>query len=226
MFVKDADMTCLRQGDILKDIPYPLLDTVEIRLLAATLVADGGNPTAFRAAEIKYRDAPAWICQSITRIGFAAVISQCCDIEPHHGKIGQPTIAFARLVPVPPGPAKDSRRLESLRANKYPLDTNDPGYVNLYHIPACDVLDGREWVVDYNQVLSIPRSEFPAIMARKILQMSDDARIRFKIKLAASFGRLMPEEEASGHPWLVGGELQTGDLTAQENAGDAAEPHA
>ena len=55
-------------------------------------------------------------------------------------------------------------------------------------------------MVDYNQVLSLSSSDLPKILKRKILQMDDDSRIRFKLKIQASFGRLSPEELASGHP--------------------------
>jgi hypothetical protein len=34
--------------------------------------------------------------------------------------------------------------------------------------------------------------------------MNDDARIRFKIRLSASFARFTEEEWALGHPWLGG----------------------
>jgi hypothetical protein len=213
MFIGDADMTCLRQGDILKNVPYPLLNTIEIRLLSSA-PAEAWKPSEFRAHETNFRESPAWTCQSMVRICFAAVISQCCDIAPHHGKIPQQTIALARLIPIPRGPAKDVEKLASLMANKYPLDPDDPGYINFFYVPTQVLLDNKDWVVDYNQVLSIPATEFPAILGRKILQMNDYERIKFKIKLAASFGRLMEEEQALGHPW-----------TRTENAGDNLAPN-
>jgi len=58
------------------------------------------------------------------------------------------------------------------------------------------------WTFDERQ-LSIPTGEFPAVLDRKVLQMTDDSRIRFKIKLGAAFGRNTPDEEATGHPWLA-----------------------
>ena len=64
----------------------------------------------------------------------------------------------------------------------------------MFYIPAHPNLDGREWVVDYNQLFPIPSTEFPAILAKKILQMEDAWRAKFKIKLAASLGRLTEEE--------------------------------
>jgi hypothetical protein len=146
-------------------------------------------------------------------------LSQCCDIAPRRGRILQPTIALARLIPVPPGLAGNADKLASLQANKYPLNPEDPGYINLFHIPEHPLLDGREWVVDYNQVLSIPATEFPEILQRKILQMNDFERIKFKIKLATSFGRVMEEEQAIDHPWL-----RPPEIAPAEGAGDVAMP--
>jgi hypothetical protein len=206
MFVADADMdkTCLRQGDILKNVLYPLVVADEVRFLG--IANSSADPVAlpWQAEQITLRNSPAWKCQMFARLGLAAVISQCCDIAPKNGRITrQPTIALARLVPVPSGPAKDPEKLASLQANKYPLNPEDPGYINYFYLPQDERLDGKDWVIDYGQVLSIPSAEFPGILDRKILQMTDDARIRFKIKLGASFGRSTQEEEQAGHPWLA-----------------------
>lgn len=205
MFVPDAamDKACLRQGDILKNILYPLLIRSDIRVLGSYSLSEPPNSNVtFQLEEVTYRQSPALRCLASARITFAAVISQCCDIEPRNGKIVQASIALARLVPVPPSPAKDAAKFASLSANKYPLNPDDPGYFNYFYITSNELLDGKDWVVDYNQVLSIPAAEFPAIMQHKVLQMDADTRIKFKIKLAASFARLTQEEEALDHPWV------------------------
>jgi hypothetical protein len=205
MFLADGDVdgTCLRQGDILKDVVFPLLAAEEVVFLG-TIDPQGSDGTfKFRPKQVAHRKSAAWQCQLLARMGFAAVISQCCDLEPRHGKILQPTIALARLIDVPKSIANDSERLKSLAANKYPLNPGDPGYLNYFYVSPHDRLEERGWVVDYNQVLSIPSSEFPVILGRKILQMTDDFRIRFKIKLATSYGRFTDDEEKSGHPWLA-----------------------
>ena len=202
MFLVDADRdtACLRQGDILKNILCPRISTDEVRFLG--IISPSGDVATISGERTIERDEPLWKCQMLARVGVVAVISQCCDIAPYHGKITQPAIALARLTPLPAGPAKDPAKLASLRANKFPLNPADPGYINYFHIPECAELGGKEWVIDYNQIISIPKTEFPTILERKVLQMTDDARIRFKIKLAASFGRITAEEEQTGHPWL------------------------
>lgn len=205
MFLADADMDreCLRQGDILEGVLFPLLVADSIIFLGIRASASNGLSSGLRPKEIEHRKSPAWTCQLMTRIGYAAVISQCCDIAPRHGRINQPTIAFARLVHVPESIGRDETRLKSLRANKYPLNPEDPGFLNYYYVPTCERLGNQDWIVDYGQVVSVPSSEYPLILSQKVAQMTDDSRIRFKIKLAASYGRFTAEEEDSGHPWLA-----------------------
>jgi hypothetical protein len=205
MFLADADVgrQCLRQGDILEGILFPLLAADSILFLGSRQPARDGAALAIRPKEIALRNSPAWMCQVMTRIAYAAVISQCCDLEPHDGRIIRPTIALARLVEVPQSARRDEARLKNLKANKYPFNPEDPGYLHYFYVPTQERLGNHDWVIDYGQVLSIPSSEFPAVLGQRLLQMTDDCRIRFKVKLAAAYGRFTPEEEDSGHAWLA-----------------------
>jgi hypothetical protein len=65
-------------------------------------------------------------------------------------------------------------------------------------------LENKEWIVDYNQTVCIPGREFPMVLSRKILQMEDDWRVKFKIKLAICLARLTDEERSAGleDPWV------------------------
>jgi hypothetical protein len=204
MFVADADPTCLRQGDILAGLPYLL-----IRPQALTAIGmyhhvggDDGAPL-FKPITSTHREDPEWLTvQSLGRLGFAAVISQCCDLAPRNGRVLLPTIALARLVPITVATLNDPVKLASLRTNKDPRDNDDPGVIKLFCLAQHEKLGGTEWTVDYNQLFSIPSNEYPAILANRVLQMTDEARIRFKIKLAWCLGRLTDEEIESGHPWI------------------------
>jgi hypothetical protein len=205
MFVQDADTTCLRQGDVLKDILYPLLSSQEVAVLGRLTEAQD-SPPALSAITRLHRNDPNWLTAQIpVRLSYCCVASQCCDLEPRHGKIRMPAFVLARLIQVPAQIMTDPQRLESLRSNKDPRIPGDPGFLNLFHIPAHDLLGGVEWVADFNQLLSIPGSEFPGVVANKILQMDSRSRVKFKIKFAASVSRLTDEERAAGldSPWLL-----------------------
>lgn len=203
MFIDNPDLTCLRQGDILANIPFPQLVTERAFFLGAASLHRVGD-LAFTPHVGIVRSLPMYTCQLEARIGFAAVISQCCDLEPREGnRIGQPTIALSRLVPIPRSLLNDSHQLADLRSNSDPR-IEGAGFLNLFHVPAHDRLNGQEWMIDFGQLFSIPSSEFPAILQRKVLQMDDDSRIRFKIRLSSSFARFTNEELALQHPWLTG----------------------
>ncbi len=205
MFVSEADRRSLRQGDILAAVPVPLLRVDGIAFISRVSPGRLGTPVPGVVPTTHvWREDPHWLTAQLpVRLSFCAVISQCCDLEPRHEKISIPSFAVARLIPVPARIAADAQRLASLRENKDPRDRADPGYINLFYIPSHERLDNRDWVVDFNQVLSIPSSEFPAVTESKILQMEDRWRVKFKIKLAFSFTRLTDEEREAGleNPW-------------------------
>jgi hypothetical protein len=204
MSLQDADMTCLRQGDILRDIPVPLLASQEILILGRIDPSASGSAPALSAVTKAHRQDPNWLTAQLpVRRCYCVVISQCCDLAARNQRIPMPAFAVGRLIAVPKGILEDPQRLESLRTNKDPRNPVDPGFINLFYFPRHERLGDTEWVVDYNQVTSIPCAEFPAILSRKILQMEDSWRVKFKIKLAASYARLTDEERDKGleDPW-------------------------
>lgn len=201
MFLDDADFACLRQGDILANIAFPQVVTGKMAFLGVASLERPGD-LVFNPQAPVVRDLPMYTCQTQARVGFGAVISQCCDLEPREGnRIDQPTIALARLAPITRGILNDREALADLRSNSDPR-LPGAGFLNLFHVPAHERLEGREWMIDFGQVFSIPSAEFPAILGRKVLQMDNDSRIRLKVRLSASFARFTEEEWASGHPWL------------------------
>ena len=196
-------MTCLRQGDILGNLPFPVLRSGKLSFVGKIDPPSLGTDSTFvpQAEESRGR---LYSIQTPARIVFAAVISQCCDIAPRRGgKIeGQHTIALARLVSIPDRARNDPESLASLRDNTNPYGST-PSYLGLFHVPAHASLLGEEWAIDYSQPFCIPAAELPAALKRKLLQMTDESRIRFKIKLSFFYGRLTDEETSMGHEWLV-----------------------
>lgn len=205
MFVQDADLTRLRQGDILQAIPFPLLSTGELVFLGKPEAYPQNSAVPDLTCLTKpHRNDPNWLTIQVpARLSFCTVLSQCCDLEPRHGKIRMPAFVVARLIPIPRAIIDDAQRFASLRANKDPRNAEDPGYINFFYIPQDDLLRGQEWVVDFNQTTSIPCSEFPDILTKKVLQMEEPWRVKFKIKLGASLTRLTQEERDAGlqNPW-------------------------
>jgi hypothetical protein len=206
MFLDAVDGTCLRQGDILEGIPFPRLSSSEISLLGR-MDQETSQPAVPKLSAVTstHRGDSNWLVAQVpVHLSFCAIISQCCDLELKNGQLLMPAFAVARLIPIPRSIAEDAQRLSSLRSNKDPRSGSDPGYIDFFHISVHDRLGNKEWIVDYNQTVSIPGREFPSILSRKILQMEDGWRVKFKIKLAICLARITEEERSAGleNPWV------------------------
>ena len=205
MFLAVADMSCLRQGDILDGVPFPRLSSADTSILGRMSSAACQTLPNLSPLTSTHRDDSQWlVAQLPVRLSFCAVISQCCDLEPRNSQLQMPAFALARLIPIPKQIATDPQRLASLKSNKDPRVGSDPGYINLFYLEPSPALNGKEWVVDFNQTICIPGKEFPAVLQNKKLQMEDEWRVKFKIKLAMSLARLTSDERAAGldNPWV------------------------
>jgi hypothetical protein len=91
-----------------------------------------------------------------------------------------------------------------LRANKDPRNSEDSGYIDYFHLPAHEGIGGVEWAVDFSQIVFLPGVEYQYLLRRKVLQLLDRERVKFKIKLAAYLSRLTDEEHELGleNPWV------------------------
>jgi len=171
------------------------------------MLADVGDTTPEVNVTPKYhehRQDNRWTTLQVpVRFSYCAVISNCCDLEPRDGRVLVHAIAMARLRPIPPDIRNDQRRLDSLIANKDPRDPDDPGYIDYFYVAPHEQLSNADWMVSFHQIVSVPSTDSNLLLARRVVQLNDRARMKFKIKLAFSFGRSNDEElEAGlGNPW-------------------------
>jgi hypothetical protein len=200
------DVATLRQGDILEGIPFPLMDHRTIQILG-TIQLDRDfniNPT-IEATKHKERQDTEWLTAVIpVRFGFCVVLSNCCDLEPHEGRISSPVFNLARLHPIPENLRNDAALFASLTANKDPRDENDPGYIDFFYLEPHAQLQGRDWRVHYNQVTTLPTATIQtSLLRKKVLQLDDRTRMKFKIKLGFTMMRVNEDERAAGliNPW-------------------------
>lgn len=201
MFLPSADATCLRQGDILRDVPIPLLSIQRLVLLGVENVS--GQQPGLTAATSDYSDgAPCLTGQVPIRKQYCAVVTQCCDLEAPKGKPRSPFIAVARLRRIHDN--LSAEQLELLRSNPNPLPGN-AGFLGYFYLGQHDLLGGDEFLVDYSQLFSFPGRELGALLSRKVLQMEDRTRVMFKIKLATVLMRLTDDERNGGleNPWAT-----------------------
>jgi hypothetical protein len=210
MYVAIAQMerNCLRQGDVLDALPFPIMDS-ESAVLGKIDHESGiqiPHPKIVAIPREHRSQKDCLTMQIKTRLSPAAVVAHCCELELRSEKCLLPMIAAARLVPVKPSIMKDSEKILSLRANKDPRNAGDSGFLDYFYLSPHEVVGGIEWVVDFSQITSIPGAEYQYLLRRKVLQLLDRERVKFKIKLAAYLGRLTDEEHSLGleNPWLDG----------------------
>ncbi|MGA6984853.1 MAG: hypothetical protein WBZ01_02260 [Terriglobales bacterium] len=200
------DVANLRQGDILEGIPFPLIDHSTLQVLGAIKLDRDFNALPEIAAKThKQRQDAEWLTALVpVRFGFCIVLSNCCDLEPRDGTISAPVFNLARLHPIPENLRNNPDLFDSLKANKDPRHPTDPGYIDFFYLEPHALLQGRDWRVHYNQVTTLPTGTIATFLLRKkVLQLDDRARMKFKIKLGFTLMRINDEERKLGleNPW-------------------------
>jgi hypothetical protein len=210
------DIGSLRQGDILEGVPFPQLDLQTLHLLGKIVPETNYNSQPkINAATQDLRKDPEWLYNTqpsinlITqefrndkewltavlpvRFGLSIILSNCCDLEPRNGRISAPVLTLARLHRIPETFKKNAENYESLKANKDPRE-NDPGYIDYFYLEPHESLGGVDWRVHFNQVSTVP-TDAVLLLRKKILQLDDRTRMKFKIKLGEAAGLENPWQE-------------------------------
>jgi len=200
------DETNLRQGDILAGVPFPLLDHGRTQVLGgiAQEYDYAGLPT-ISAKTHSHRNDTAWVTIQVpARFGLCTILSNCCDLELRDGRVQAHTVTLARLRPISDDIRNDPERFASLSANRDPRDAENPGYIDFFYLAPHPLLEGNDWNVHYNQVVTLPTSDLALLLRKKIIQLDDRTRVKFKTKLAYTVGRVNEDEHAAGlaNPWL------------------------
>ena len=86
---------------------------------------------------------------------------------------------------------------------KDPRDQQDAGYISYFYLEGHELLQNQDWIVQFDQVVAIPATDVDLLLRKKIIQLDDRTRVRFKIKLGVTFLRINDEEIAAGleNPW-------------------------
>jgi hypothetical protein len=188
MFIPIHDAKSLRQGDIIAGIYYPLLKHNDLTILGKqTETPSSQGDEIVLAALVENKKYVQGLIKFIPTL--AIVASQCCDVEAKDGKLDVPAFVLVPLEPlrVLHSIAKDQAEIDKLKMN-------DPSiYSNLFYLEATAPIQEPS-IVNFNKVFSVQQSDYPTILTKKVLQMSDENRILFKVKLAHHFGRPTEEE--------------------------------
>lgn len=199
------DDTSLRQGDILAGVPFPLLEHGKTQVLGAIAQDyDYALLPSISAKTHAHRADSNWVTVQVpARFGLCAVLSNCCDLEPRDGHVQAYSVTLARLRPISNDIRNDAERFASLRSNKDPRDTVNAGYIDYFYLEPHAKLEGSDWNVQFNQVVTLPTSDINLLLRKKVLQLDNRTRVKFKIKLAFTLGRPNDDELDAGleNPW-------------------------
>jgi hypothetical protein len=199
------DIASLRQGDILEGVPFPLMDHGKMQVLGAISQDRDFNAIPVISPKThQHRDDREWVTAiAPVRFGFCAVLSNCCDLEPRDGKVLAHAVVLARLRPIPNDIRNNAEWFGSLRANKDPRDRQNAGYIEWFYLEPHELLMGQDWRVHFSQVVALPTTDITLLLRKKILQLDDRTRMKFKIKLGFTFMRDNEDERVAGllDPW-------------------------
>ncbi len=199
------DVANLRQGDILEGVPFPLMDASKIQVLGSIAQDQDFQTLPTIAPKThQHREDRDWVSAVVPiKFGYCAVLSNCCDLEPRNGKIPGHAITLARLRPIPADIRNNPDLFENLRANKDPRDRNNAGYIEWFYLEPHALLQNQDWRVHYSQVVTLPTTDITLFLRKKVLQLDDRTRMKFKIKLGFTSMRANEEELAAGleNPW-------------------------
>jgi hypothetical protein len=199
------DNNALRQGDVLSGVPYPFLEQNKTHVLGE--IAQDYEYAALPLISSKtheHRGEPGWVMIQVpAQFCFCAVLSNCCDLEPRGGKVRAHAVTLARLRTISSDIRNSAERFSSLKANKDPRDPAAPGYIDYFYLEPHELLQAQDWSVNFSQIVTLPTSDIALLLKKKTLQLDDRTRMKFKIKLAFTLGRVNEDEINAGleNPW-------------------------
>jgi hypothetical protein len=207
MFTDRPDLTELRQGDIIQGLFYPEISCSDISLLGkpADAFADETSrngeeqlPNLIANMEKKGKQGLlGFTAQINVYYGFFILISQCCDLA-RRDKDKPKCSAFvtAPLLDLPYDLNKDHQKFDQEKFNILKSNSLE-NYISSFFIAQQSPIN-KNYLVDFNQIVSFPRTQYDFLQKNKILQMTDKTRIQFKLKLSSHFGRATQEERDAG----------------------------
>jgi hypothetical protein len=181
----------LRQGDIVASVYFPLTRPRLLKYLATYV---SGADTDIRLEpfiEVPQGSRKSY-AQSISHgvVAHGAVISQCCDLDKKHPRT---SFSLCRLVPLDRARYKN---LDALVNNIDPWGPENPHF-QFFFVGQIEGLDG-EYLADYGLLTSLGWTDYDLILGKKVHQLDDENRNKFRVKVGAFFGRPTEEDRKAG----------------------------
>jgi hypothetical protein len=194
MFTAECDLSSLKQGDVIKDVVFPIARPDTTRFISRAVsfasgkvvveaVLDGTDKRPFHLVQVQ---GSPMIC---------AVVSQCCDVVPSQNP-PPPAFVLCKVVPVPKAIKKHQGSYETLTANLDPYGDRKAFFQNFWFGKIAG-LDG-EYMADFGQVMTVSWMDYDHTLKNKIAELDDLHRAMFRVKVGAHFGRVTEEDKAAG----------------------------
>jgi hypothetical protein len=193
MFVNPPDMTELRQGDVIRDIVFPIARIGKTQFLANPTGTKDGK-LLLEPLEDQSGKRPIFHALVQASLCHCVVLSQCCDVQRSKNP---PPIGFL-LVKLVPIMESMRRNYDILKANGDPYLEGTHSFIHLFWIGIWEELGPIEYVADFGQAMLVVWKDYDATLARKTLQMDDSTRSKFRVKAGAHFGRVTKEDRDAG----------------------------
>src|SRR5579884_1499076 len=205
MFATSPDSpACLRQGDIIENIFFPMPRAANTQVLSVYASGTETNVT-LAPQQLNFEpiiETPEGAKRSYLYamvqgfFAYAAVLSQCCDCDRKRPKT---SFVLCRVLLLD---EKRFQQIDNLRNNVDPYDLSTRPHHQFFYFGNIPGLKG-EYIADYAHVTSIPWADYSPILARKRFQLDDVNRNKFRMKAGAWFGRPPEEDRKLGlaDPW-------------------------
>lgn len=181
----------LRQGDIISSIFFPLPRPALLKYLATYGSGSGTDIRLEPFVETPSGSKKSYV-QSISYgvVAHGAVISQCCDLDRKHPRT---SFSLCRLIPFEQA---RYRNVQALVDNIDPWGPENPHF-QFFYLGAIQGLVG-EHLADFGLLTSLGWSDYELILSKKVHQLDDVNRNKFRVKVGAFFGRPTDEDTAAG----------------------------
>jgi hypothetical protein len=194
MFIAEFDASSLKQGDVIKDVVFPIARPDTTRFISRAVGTSAGKVVVEPVLEGSDKR-PYHVVQVQGSHMTCAVLSQCCDVVPGQNP-PPPSFVLCKVVPVPKAIRKHQGSYETLTSNLDPYGDRKAFFQNFWFGKIIG-LDG-EYMTDFGQVMTVSWMDYDHTLKNKIAELDDLHRAMFRVKVGAHFGRVTDEDKAAG----------------------------
>jgi hypothetical protein len=181
----------LRQGDIIANVFFPLARPASLKFLGTYASGSGTNIVLEPFVETPQGSRKQYL-QVISHgvVAHGAVLSQCCDLDTKHPKS---SFSLCRLIAFERNRYK---HVDALIGNIDPWGSENVHY-QFFYVGKIDGLEG-EYLADFALLTSCGWTDYEFILRKKVHQLDNLNRNKFRVKLGAFFGRPTDDDVKAG----------------------------